>query len=314
MGQTERLMDLWLYIVKHREFTAGELAQKFSVSHRTIVRDLDQLSVIGVPLYTVQGKGGGYRVLDSINLPPISFSEDELNSILFAYYMLDLMGDNPFHVEVETVREKLVRQMPDYIRDRAAELTEHLDFMYPRREVVPNALREVYLASLSRTEVCFSYGGRESAEEIECFPIGAYAWEGFWYAVGYVPDARRYRIFRVDRIIHMERIPESIAPDGLWTLAEWKGRGFEEQQAVQIVLELSPRALRGIVNPWMHRGKSRALPDGKQLLTFECPESQVKFVIPEILRLGAQAKVIRPTEIAEQIMHELEKSLENYRI
>ena len=110
MGQTERLMDMWLYIVKHRAFTAGDLAQKFGVSPRTVVRDLEQLSVIGVPLYTVQGKGGGYRVLDSISLPPISFSEDELTSVLFAYYMLDLAGDNPFEVEIEAVREKLTRQ------------------------------------------------------------------------------------------------------------------------------------------------------------------------------------------------------------
>lgn len=312
MGQTERLMDMWLYIVKHRAFTAGELARRFGVSPRTVTRDLEQLSVIGVPLYTVQGKGGGYRVLDSISLPPVSFSEDELNSILFAYHMLDLAGDNPFEVEIEAVREKLTRQMPDYIREKAASISDHADFMLPRRRVHPKHLRALYLASLSRTRVALEYDGREGRERAACFPIGTYAWEGFWYAVGFLPDAGRYRIFRVDRVASLEPLPGEPAPEGLWTLSEWKEKGFAVQEKCEIALELTDAALRRVTNPWMHDGTVEPLGGGMNRLTFECPESQVKFIVPEILRLGGGARVISPETVRARVRDALRSALNNY--
>ncbi|UUZ87111.1 HTH domain-containing protein [Paenibacillus sp. P26] len=48
---------------RKKKFTVRELADEFGLSPRTITRDLQELSEIGVPIYTVQGRGGGYRSL-----------------------------------------------------------------------------------------------------------------------------------------------------------------------------------------------------------------------------------------------------------
>ncbi|MDF2837107.1 MAG: DeoR family transcriptional regulator, partial [Paenibacillus sp.] len=81
MSKSKRLMELMLVINQKREFTVRELAREFAVSRRTILRDLQELSEIGVPLYSEVGPHGGYRVLKQRLLPPIAFSEEEAVAI-----------------------------------------------------------------------------------------------------------------------------------------------------------------------------------------------------------------------------------------
>ena len=54
-----RLFRMLYYILKKGKVTARELAERFEVSIRTIYRDIDSLSSAGIPIYAIQGKGGG---------------------------------------------------------------------------------------------------------------------------------------------------------------------------------------------------------------------------------------------------------------
>ena len=59
-----RLFKIVYHLIWTRaEATGPELAEKFEVSVRTIYRDLDAISAAGIPIYTVQGKGGGIFIL-----------------------------------------------------------------------------------------------------------------------------------------------------------------------------------------------------------------------------------------------------------
>lgn len=81
MAKSKRVIELMIAINQRKKFTARELADEFEVSIRTIMRDLQVLSELGVPLYTEYGPHGGYRVLRERQLPPITFSEQEAVAI-----------------------------------------------------------------------------------------------------------------------------------------------------------------------------------------------------------------------------------------
>lgn len=66
-----------MMVNRKKKFTVKELIQEFEVSKRTILRDLQELSEIGVPLYSEVGPHGGHQVLNERILPPIAFSEGE---------------------------------------------------------------------------------------------------------------------------------------------------------------------------------------------------------------------------------------------
>lgn len=58
MSKAERLIEMLITINAKRDFTAGELAEEFSVSKRTILRDLRELEEAGFPLYSEVGAAG----------------------------------------------------------------------------------------------------------------------------------------------------------------------------------------------------------------------------------------------------------------
>lgn len=81
MSKSKRLLDLMMTVNRKRKFTVRELADEFGVSTRTILRDLQELGELGVPLYSEVGPHGGYQVLNERILPPIAFTEEEAVAI-----------------------------------------------------------------------------------------------------------------------------------------------------------------------------------------------------------------------------------------
>lgn len=61
--KSERLFKLLLYLLNHQHTTANKLAAEFDVSTRTIYRDIDTLSVSGIPIYTTAGNTVASRIL-----------------------------------------------------------------------------------------------------------------------------------------------------------------------------------------------------------------------------------------------------------
>ena len=83
------------------------MANEFSVSKRTILRDLQELEQAGFPLYSEVGAAGGYHILKERILPPIAFSESEAKAIFFACQALQYHRDLPFEQETISVLKKI---------------------------------------------------------------------------------------------------------------------------------------------------------------------------------------------------------------
>ena len=82
--QTTRLFEIIYTLLNKQTTTAKELAEHFGVSQRTIYRDVDILSLAGIPIYTEKGKGGGIRLLPDYVLNKSLLSEKEQDEILSA--------------------------------------------------------------------------------------------------------------------------------------------------------------------------------------------------------------------------------------
>lgn len=61
--QVGRLFEIVYILLSKKNATASELAKRFEVSKRTVLRDIETLSAAGIPVYTTQGKGGGISIL-----------------------------------------------------------------------------------------------------------------------------------------------------------------------------------------------------------------------------------------------------------
>src|SRR5690625_7657442 len=104
--------------------TSRYLAEHFSVSRRTIFRDLRALSESGVPL--TYAEGGGYEILDGYQLPPLMLTAREAATLLMGAEFMKLQSDPSLRKDADQVdlkiREVLPRSIGDYV-DRLKQRT-----------------------------------------------------------------------------------------------------------------------------------------------------------------------------------------------
>lgn len=99
----DRLFAITNILINKRTVTAAELAEQLGVSVRTIYRDIEILSVNGVPIYTHQGKGGGISIMDGYTIDKTLLSDEEQKQVLLALQSIQAAG----HINVENSLNKL---------------------------------------------------------------------------------------------------------------------------------------------------------------------------------------------------------------
>lgn len=116
--RAERLISLLMALQRTGSHTAGELATRLNVSVRTIFRDIDALSAMGVPVYTEPGRGGGIRLVEgySSDLTGLSSGEAEALALIASPA---LIGGSELATPTRTALDKLAAAVPSMHQLRA---------------------------------------------------------------------------------------------------------------------------------------------------------------------------------------------------
>lgn len=133
MSKANRLIEMMITINAKRHFTVRELADEFSVSKRTILRDLQALEQAGIPLYSQVGAAGGYHILKERVLPPITFSESEAKAIFFACQSLQFYRNLPFAEETAAALKKFLNCLSPDMQNGIMQIQSKIVFWTPDR-------------------------------------------------------------------------------------------------------------------------------------------------------------------------------------
>ncbi|WP_242615246.1 helix-turn-helix transcriptional regulator [Paenibacillus solani] len=185
MQKSQCLIQLMMMINAKKSFTVRELADEFGLSVRTISRDLDELSGLGVPIYSVQGRGGGYRLLQERMLPPISFTESEAIAIFFACQSLGYFSTLPFGDGAATALHKFYHYLPADIKEQIDRLKDRVMIHSLFRRMSADILQTLMEAVMVRQAVTISYRSSAGSSQRHIQPIGLYASSGYWYCPAY---------------------------------------------------------------------------------------------------------------------------------
>lgn len=319
MSKSRRLIELMMAVNRKRQFTVKELAEEFGVSTRTMLRDLQELSGMGVPLYSQVGAGGGYRVLSERNLPPISFTENEAFSIFFACHALRHYSSLPFKASADSALRKFFAYLPDDMKNRIEEIRHRVDFFTHKRPQRAEYLEVLLQASIERLPVTINYGVRMDETTLRTIqPIGIYAHEGYWFCPAYCYLRRAYRLFRVDRIwsaaladVETIATPVDVREVNLSNF----GLHFQsELESVDVKVKLSAKGIeifrdKSWLFPW---GKVSISDDGIGMLEVGIFASEIPFFAEYFFSFGAEAIVLQPEELREAVRSELVRTLEKY--
>ncbi|MDJ1136337.1 helix-turn-helix transcriptional regulator [Streptomyces iconiensis] len=188
--------------------TVPDLASRLDVDERTVRRYVGHLLDLGVPIDSVRGRHGGYRLAPGYRMPPLMLTDEEALAVLLGLLTGRRAGLLAASAAAsESAAAKLRRVLPKALGLRLEALLETADFTArPRPGTAPETDVLLTLAEAARDQrpVAIAYTDRKGrGSERTVLPYGLVAHSGRWYLTGADPATEEVRTFRLDRITAM---------------------------------------------------------------------------------------------------------------
>lgn len=341
MERFQRILGILLYLRSGKEVSALDLAQHFGVSRRTIYRDMETISALGVPVYAERGHAGGFRLLEGYFLPPVMFSKGEAVSLLLSVTLLRSLRARPFPADLLTAEKKLLAAMPETLRTALTEAQKVIGFeegprdtFHPERsasssqsvtssagELGESEATTVFVqAVLDRRSVLLRYHSpyKARAEHLLVEPLGLFWDRDHWYFVGRPTGQEQgSRLWRADRVLGITPQTKAITAPPTFDVRKLLGRTWlkvamqQWAQEVPISIRLSRQQAERLEKDWYYQHAIfESLPDERVLMTFGEEDQQI---VLELLRwLGPGAELIEPVAWRSALKAELIQMLASY--
>ena len=222
-----RLTAILTQLQTKRLLTAAELADKFSVSNRTIYRDIKALEHAGVPIVTEEGKG--YSLLEGYRIPPVMFTESEANALITAEQLILRNKDTSFVKEYSEAINKIKSVLRDNTKSKANMLFKRVVFRDNNdSNRTTNHLSILQLALTNFNPVIVNYQSADTDQTTERViePFAIYSTRDNWILIAFCRLRGDFRAFRLDRIKTLTKLTDTFEAHKL-TLQEY----FEECKA-----------------------------------------------------------------------------------
>ena len=192
-----RLFRILYYILEKEKVTANELADKFEVSVRTIYRDIDSISSVGVPIFTTQGKGGGIKIDNEFILNKSLFDTNEKEQIIAALQGLEKTN--------EAYKSELITKLSALFKIKNSNWIE-IDFTsWGSNNTYQDLFNALKTTIINKNIISFSYNSSKG-EKInrKVKPIRLLFKEQDWYLYGFCLLRNDFRYFKLSRMKDLE--------------------------------------------------------------------------------------------------------------
>lgn len=218
--RADRLVATLLFLQSRGKVTAAEVAAELEVSVKTARRDLEALSIAGIPVYPQAGRGGGWALVGGARTDLSGLNADEARTLF-----LIAGPSSAITPSAKAALRKLVRALPETFRDEAEKAAAavvldpaHWGGTAPR---TPPFLSELQEAVIKGVQVRLGYtDARGNVSERVVHPLGLVSKGTTWYLVADTDAGRRtFRVWRVQSLALLDE--PAVRPDGFDLNAAW---------------------------------------------------------------------------------------------
>jgi predicted DNA-binding transcriptional regulator YafY len=201
MRRADRLFQVTVLLGRGRVLTGQQLAERLGISRRSVYRDVADLIASGVP---IEGEAGvGFRMRGGYSVPPMMFTPEELQALVFGARLVQSCADEGLHEAAEALLAKVDAVLPASLRPSL----ENIGLLVPDFRVsveVKRALRALRQAVSGRKWVAFSYTQSDGTVlEVQVRALCLRYVGGTWTLGGWSEIESAFRAYRVYRIKHM---------------------------------------------------------------------------------------------------------------
>lgn len=206
MNRVDRLFGILILMQSKKYTTAEKISEKFSISVRTVYRDIKALQEQGIPLSFEPHKG--YFIVQGYFLPPVSFSMDEANALLLVAHLVDGFADQSIRFYYSAALTKIKAILKTGEKEKLARLNQHIKLQIPKRlDFSFKYLSQIQQAITERNKIVLEYKNNNeevSKREVEAIGLIFYAFS--WHLIGWCHLRNQYRDFNLTRIIYLKNL------------------------------------------------------------------------------------------------------------
>lgn len=301
----DRLFGILTILTQKQRVKAKDLAERFEVSLRTIHRDIEYISMAGIPIVTYPGGNGGIGIADGFTLDKSILTPNELQSIILGLKSLDSVIASP---QINTLLMKLSPESDRFIALKDDIVIDLASFYKNSLAPKINLLRG---AIANRLVVQFEYYSKhgQTKRELEPYFI-TFKWSA-WYVFGFCCLRSDFRLFKLNRLINLELtdncyIPREITENQLDLEAFYLAPGKRNYATL-----LLDRSLEYVMIDSYGQDSYEIIDDNTIIAKWDYVNEGE--MVKTILGLGGDAKVIAPQELVDAVKKEAEKIFCQYK-
>nr|WP_246313294.1 YafY family protein [Paenibacillus foliorum] len=309
----DRLLAITMLLLNRKRVSAGELAERFEISLRTVYRDLESLNQAGIPIVSFAGASGGYEIMNQYRLERQFLSMEELQSIIVALRgVRSTLEEQDIGSLMDKVGTLVARSEHSAMNDMSQQLLIDLN-PWQGGEADKEKLA-VLRSAIGQTRIIrFSYTSSQGdPSERFCEPMGVVLKGYVWYLYGFCKLREDYRIFRLSRIEQLTVTPDVFQrkPQTLEQLDyRWNRKG--DRANVRLVLLIQPR-MKARVQDYFNPEQIVTQPDGMLRVTSVQPEEP--WLYGMLLSYGADLRILEPDSVRQAVLVEAQKIVQMYEL
>lgn len=307
--RADRLLSILLLLQIHRRMTARDLAKRLEVSERTIHRDMEALSITGIPVTAERGAGGGWSLLEGYRTNLTGLNETEIQT-LFLTKPSHLLADLGLQKASEAALIKLLASLPAIHRRDAEDVRQriHVDATswHHTAEGVP-ALSTLQEAIWQERKLFLTYQRTDSATvERLIDPLGLVAKGSTWYLVAAVEG--ELRTYRVSRVLSAKVTDQVCVRPQEFDLAAYWAQSSTDFVAnlprYPVTVRIAPEVLEQVY----HAGRYARIdwaepPDAAGWIPLHLQFEQEEAACGYLLSFGTRVEILEPLALREKVFH-----------
>lgn len=305
--KVDRILKIIIYLINHDNVPASYLAERFHVSVRTIQRDIVTISSIGIPVYSEDGKYGGYSVLPNFKIKNSNLRNDEQQMIIKA---LESLATSYTSDTLKSLIEKY-----NAIIEKEGGQKVFWDFgVTKENEQVQNMNRLLEQAITERKYIVFDYrnaNGEKSKPLVEPLAIH-YKWYA-WYLFAYSVEKKKYRTFKIARMqnLQIENRFSNIEHGDIEKLMKDSEQAYY-QTCIHIEVQFDNEQA-GLIAEYFPDCPVEQLTETVSRIFIDVPAKE-RLWKALLLSFGDKVNIIGPEEYKKELIDTAKKFLSNYDI
>ena len=306
----DRMLAITVILLNKDRISARELADRFEVSVRTIYRDVDAISMAGIPITSYAGKLGGFKIIDSFKLDRQLLTMKDMLSILTALKGINATLEDS---ELDNAIDKITCLIPDDKTSLLEDYMQHISIeIHPwgYRKSQQKYLKKIHNSISGNQIIEFQYENSKCEVRKRKVEPMTLIFKGYaWYLFSFCLYRNDFRLFRLSRMKNLNVLEERFARKEK-THKEYFKELYQSTKFVNIVLKFSGKIKLKVVE-YFGEESVKIEEDGNLIVKLRYPEDD--YIYSVVLGFEEYAEILEPVYMRDKLKEKVEKILSNYK-